>query len=296
MADFHWDGLRLALAISRAGSLSRAGERLGLDQSTVGRRLTKLEADLGTVLFQRSRKGLVATEAGQSVVRRASEVERRLESLIESIDRTGRGLSGTVEIYGNAWMLERLAARCTWSLLTAHPNLNLFMNGIPVPDEQSTAPAIGLFLYAKPRPPRFELRLGGVPYRVYRSSRIADDANTWFAFQEPGLSRRAYLPALNRIRKPSEPIVFTASTSTILLNAAEAGIGKGLLPMCLASERPGLRQVGTEGLTMEATLHVHPDTVQLSRVQAVIRWIREAFRPVFLGETQVALQVKARQR
>lgn len=292
MAEFYWDDLRLALAISRAGSLSRAGERLGLDQSTVGRRLTKLEADLGTVLFQRSRKGLAPTEAGQTVIRRAGEVERRLESLVESLDQTGKGLSGAVEIYGNAWLLTRLTATAASTLTEAHPQLSLVMNATGVPDAENAAPAVGVFLAVKPRAPRFELRLGTVPYRIYRSASLAEDPGRWFAFQEPGVSRRNYMPVLNRLRAANEPIMFTASDSLTLLAAAEAGLGKGLLPQCLGDERPSLMRVGDGSLSMEATLHLHPDTVQLGRVQAVIRWIREAFKPVFLGETEVRLQAR----
>ena len=46
-----WDDLRIFLAVAREESLSRAGRRLGMDASTVGRRVARLETALGRVLF-----------------------------------------------------------------------------------------------------------------------------------------------------------------------------------------------------------------------------------------------------
>ena len=46
-----WDDLRVFLAVARAESLSAAGRRLGMDASTVGRRVARLETALGRVLF-----------------------------------------------------------------------------------------------------------------------------------------------------------------------------------------------------------------------------------------------------
>jgi len=57
----NWDDLKILLAVARAGSLSRAAVQLGLGQSTVSRRLSGLEATLGTKLFKRSKTGLVLT-------------------------------------------------------------------------------------------------------------------------------------------------------------------------------------------------------------------------------------------
>lgn len=286
MPDFDWDDLRVVLEVSRAGSLARGAERLGLDQSTVGRRLTKLEAELGATLFLRSRKGLVPTDAGQIAIRRAGDVERRIDVLAEGVAESGKGLTGDVEIYGNPWLLNRLTSAIVPRLLSEHDKITLRINGTGRPHLDSSGAAIGLFLEAKPQAPRFELRLGTVPYRVYRARALsAKKTMPWVAFHEVGVSRARYLPVLNRLRKPDEPIVFTASETGILVSAVVAGIGQGLLPECLAQGEKDLKQMSDAQLDMEATLHLHPDAVQLRRVQTVIRLIREAFRPVFHGES-----------
>src|SRR5690606_40414607 len=104
----NWDDLKVLLAISRVGSLTLAAEVLGIDQSTCGRRLTALEAALGAILFLRSKTGLTLTEAGETAVARAVEIEARMERLTESLtsDTDGpaawSGWSATRGLW-NAW-------------------------------------------------------------------------------------------------------------------------------------------------------------------------------------------------
>ena len=62
-----WDDVRIFLAIHRQGTLAAAAARLGLDTSTVSRRLAALEAALGARLFERTREGLSPARAAERV-------------------------------------------------------------------------------------------------------------------------------------------------------------------------------------------------------------------------------------
>ena len=66
-----WDKLKSFHAAAEAGSLTAAGERLGISQSAVSRQIAALEEQLGVSLFQRHARGLVLTDAGHN--RRALE-------------------------------------------------------------------------------------------------------------------------------------------------------------------------------------------------------------------------------
>ncbi|MBT9383001.1 LysR family transcriptional regulator [Pseudooceanicola sp. CBS1P-1] len=66
-----WNAVRLFLAVARAGSLTLAAGRTGLSQPTLGRRIDALEAQLGTTLFLRGRRGVVLTDAGADLLVRA---------------------------------------------------------------------------------------------------------------------------------------------------------------------------------------------------------------------------------
>ena len=76
---FDWDDLRIFLAAARAGSLAAAGERLGINTATVGRRVARLETALKSTLLVRSRSGLQLTAAGAQLLASGVEAETAME-------------------------------------------------------------------------------------------------------------------------------------------------------------------------------------------------------------------------
>src|SRR3569833_1400126 len=81
MHTMDWDDLRVFLAIYRAGSTSAAARALGVQHTTVGRRLTSLEDALGTSLFTRTPTGLVPTADAEALVRDAEAAERSMRAV-----------------------------------------------------------------------------------------------------------------------------------------------------------------------------------------------------------------------
>src|SRR5256885_16540199 len=70
-----WDGLRIFLALSRARTLAAAARKLGIDETTVARRLARLEKEMGAPLIERAPGGLALTAAGEAVRAAAEEME-----------------------------------------------------------------------------------------------------------------------------------------------------------------------------------------------------------------------------
>lgn len=73
-----WDDARIFLAFAREGSFSAAAKRLGVQHSTISRRIHTLEKELGTPLAKRSAKGYVLTEAGEELKKSALRIEQEL--------------------------------------------------------------------------------------------------------------------------------------------------------------------------------------------------------------------------
>ncbi|MEM9551081.1 MAG: LysR family transcriptional regulator [Pseudomonadota bacterium] len=96
--DPHWDDLRIFLAVARAESLSGAGRILKLDPATVGRRIARFEADLGTPLFVKSPQGYALSAAGDRLLGHGEQVEQVMRASVEALVGTGDRLSGQIRI------------------------------------------------------------------------------------------------------------------------------------------------------------------------------------------------------
>ncbi len=93
-----WDQIRVFLAVARAGQLSGAATRLGMDVSTVSRRLDRLETDLGAHLFDRTKEGTVPTAAAESMLPAAEEMESALARFATSADAIETVAEGVVRL------------------------------------------------------------------------------------------------------------------------------------------------------------------------------------------------------
>lgn len=279
-----WDNLKVALAVSRLGSLTQAAYMLGIDQSTAGRRLSALEADLGVILFVRSKTGFALTDAGQAAIREAIEVERRVDCLVDAVAKSEEGPVGIIRLLGNAWTLDRLTRQVMAPFLAEYPKLDLrIITHVPRSRVRGEA-SLSLWFEVEPRDGEFAIKLGEVPYALYCAKGKDPKDLGWVSFYDEDAQRPAITRTYRRLRRRHESLRLTATDAGIMLAAVREGVGKGLLPMCLAESDEQLVRIndGKPELMRGLHLHAHPDTVQTLRVQATIRWLRESFETVFL--------------
>ncbi|WP_187276322.1 LysR family transcriptional regulator [Parahaliea maris] len=96
--SFHWDDLHTTYHVAREGSLSRAGNVLGLNHSTVLRRVNRLESMLGIRLFIRHQRGYRLTDAGRLMLERMEPIVGDMHRLMSSLSTLDRSPSGTLKI------------------------------------------------------------------------------------------------------------------------------------------------------------------------------------------------------
>jgi DNA-binding transcriptional LysR family regulator len=120
-----WGDLRFVLALARAGSALRAAEHLGVNQTTVLRRLEALEASLGAPLFERRRSGHKLTPTGEVVVATAERIERDVHHLKSLLDAERRTLAGSVRLTTSESLAARLIAPCLRSFRQCHPEVTV---------------------------------------------------------------------------------------------------------------------------------------------------------------------------
>src|ERR1700709_284110 len=95
MGKLNWNDLRYFLEVARTQRASGAAKRLGVDYTTVARRVRALEDALGTLLFDKSRStGFTLTAEGQRLLAYVDAMESTVQSATEHIPTTGHPLSG----------------------------------------------------------------------------------------------------------------------------------------------------------------------------------------------------------
>jgi DNA-binding transcriptional LysR family regulator len=123
--DLRWDDMKLLLALWREGSLSGASVRLGIDTSTVGRRLDALEASMGLHLFDRTFTGVLPTEAAEALLPAAERMEHAAADVLRAVEGRETEPEGTVRITAPPGWASFFVAPALVRLAERHPKLRI---------------------------------------------------------------------------------------------------------------------------------------------------------------------------
>lgn len=276
--NFDWNDIPLLLKLADTGSMSQAGRLLGLDASTVSRRVSAAEKVLGVRLFIREPTGYQATDAGRVFLAHAEAVYDRVGTMLLDTREEAEGVSGNVnvtaiDILFSHWLVRHLPA-----LLAAHPALQVNLIG-DNRDLSFTRREVDLAIRLGRPSEDAALRMrkiGELGLAVYGAGPQADMPRelwaeaTWLAYPVE-LSQQPEMQWLARL-KPRRPLVRLSSVSMIL-RACEEGAGLAFLP-CIAADRAGLKRLVPEPIAhREMWLLSHRDAGQIARFRTVADWL-----------------------
>lgn len=283
-----WTDLRFFAAVSRAGSLAGAARALGVNHSTVFRRINSLESTLGLRLFERTRTGYVPTAEGEEAMATAIGVEDAITALDRRLSGKDYRLSGSV----------RVTAPDTVGAGFLEPHLRAFRQAYPG-IHLELAISNAFFSLSKreadvairpTRTPPEELvgrRLSDVAWAVYAGSRYLEEAPRPRRVADlrrhdviAGDDSLAHLDVAAWLREhvPEARIVYRSNSVAALCAAARAGIGVAVLPCFVADPFPGLVRVlgPVDGLGSELWLLTHGDLRHTARIRAFMDFIAES--------------------
>lgn len=120
-----WSDLRVFLAVAQTGSTLAAGRALGINQSTVSRRVTALEQAVGLTLFERRQSGYVLTPAGETLLGPAREVEAAAGTFVDVAAAQVREVSGTVRLTTQEIYAVTVLAPILRDLHDAYPGIHI---------------------------------------------------------------------------------------------------------------------------------------------------------------------------
>lgn len=279
--------LDLVLALSRTGTLASAGERLGVDASTVFRNLQRIERGLGQQIFERTRSGYRTGEIAAKLAEHAEQVESSLEAARSAVESSPAQASGRVRITSTDAVALAVLAPALRTLTEQHPLLAFDLH---TGNELAslTRRDADLAVRATKRPPQHLVgkRIGAIRVALYaaKSDPIESLADLrtrqpdWIAPDDalpehPSvLWRKRHFPkAQPRHRVDS----ILAVTQFVAL-----GFGVGVLPLFLAAGRSDLRALTgpLDDAQTDLWLLMHPEARHLRRVSIAFAHLAEQIR------------------
>ncbi|MCO5155507.1 MAG: LysR family transcriptional regulator [Aquamicrobium sp.] len=120
----HASVLRYIDQVARLGSIRRAASVLNVASSAVNRQILKLEAEIGTPLFERAGNGVRPTPAGDFVIRHARETLARWQTVTSEVTALSGDLHGEVRILAIPASIVQIIPRAVSILCKAHPNIS----------------------------------------------------------------------------------------------------------------------------------------------------------------------------
>ncbi len=278
-----WDDLRFLLAIGRASTLAGAARRLGVNQTTVARRLASAEKQLGSKLFTRVEGNLHPTPAGEAALQHARAVEEEIAALKADAGRTDDAPSGNVRISAVPLLVNHLLAPAAPDLLKTYPKLRLdFLADGRNADLRKGEADVALRL-GRPEKGGAHLmqRLGLVTYAAYGPAERSDDS-PWLVYDESlsHLPHAQWLAAAAEVANAQ----MAFNDGDAILQAIEAGAGRSLVPCFIGDRRPRLRRLpGPPGLARELWLLTHASLRHQQRIVILRDWIATLVRQKLNG-------------
>ncbi|PWR21759.1 LysR family transcriptional regulator [Zavarzinia compransoris] len=285
-----WDDLRYLLAVARAGRVSLAAKRLGVDHSTVIRRIGVLEEALGARLVDRGPTGYDLTDRGVTLVGAAEQMETAALGALDQISGVDTQISGAVRIgapdgFGTLFLAGRLGR-----LIGLHPGLELQLVAMPRVFSLSKREADLAISLSPPRSGRLvaskltDYRLGLYGSDAYLARRgtptqVEDlPYHSFIGYIDDLL----YTPELDYLAEihPGIRAGLRSAGLVAQLQAARSGFGLCVLPHFAAAAEPGLVPVlpGVVALVRTLYLLTHSDLKDLPRIRAVSRFVVEETR------------------
>ncbi|BEH15491.1 MULTISPECIES: LysR family transcriptional regulator [Marinobacter] len=280
-----WDYLRYIRALAIGGTLAKAGELLGVHQTTVLRRLDQMEESLGVQFFERNRDGLQLTPVGEMAFREAQRLATDVENLERKLVGDDAAPVGKVRVAAEDAMMNELLGPILAELVHAYPDIELeVLTDNDVANLSHREADLTLRPENKPQATLEGERIAAVDSAVYGAARYCrrhrnmDIENhpedcTWILPDESFshlATGRWYRKHLKNVSS-----VIRCNSLQSMATLARSGAGLAVLPCYLGEAAKELRRLSDplEGESVDLWLHVNQDTQQMARVRIVMEFL-----------------------
>ncbi|MEM9529428.1 MAG: LysR family transcriptional regulator [Pseudomonadota bacterium] len=287
----NWDDIRIFLAVCREGSVSQAGKALGVNHTTVARRIAAFEQRLGARLFDRTRDGYAMTQAAENMYDKAVEIESNALAIDRAIAGRDAELEGLLKLTVPYDFANRVIAPALPDFCRQYPLIELeLLTTTGLIDLAAREADIAVRMTAKPPEYLVGRKLMPLLHGIY-------GAPEYFAAppKQPAVilfrSERD-LPEWVQQHYPNANVVLRTDNLTTMRSAVASGLGLARMPCFEGDSEPAIRR---------ADLPLTPSTWGLwilshvdLRSTARVRVCREFLAEVVLGRSDLILGNRSR--
>ena len=286
----NWDDMRLFLAVARTGSISGAARQLGVQHSTVSRRMRSLEEKLGARLIERKKGGYELTLAGEKLRQSALRIEREMLGIDEALLGKDANLVGPLRVTAINNMASSVLMPMFARFSEQHPQveLHIIVSNMDASLAQREAD-VAIRLTNSPGETLIGNRLLTVASTIYGSREYLEKIRQTNA--EPrwiGVNCCVFHKTWTRQQCRHQSHHFYSDDTLLTLSAIKEGLGVSYLPCFLGDADPMLQRYCEPDSQHDLGLWLllHPDLKHTARVLAfrdyMIQTIRQQ-RDLFEG-------------
>jgi DNA-binding transcriptional LysR family regulator len=282
--SLEWSDLQFFVAVCERGSIGGAAQALGVNHSTVLRRIANLEATLDVRLFDRLPRGYALTAHGQELATGVAGVQDQVDAAQRRVTGADLALSGLIRLTAPDTLVQRLLLPLLGEFQRDHPQvqleivgnnqfLNLTQREADVAVRGSNSPPENL---VGRRVGRIQTAL--YSSREYLSSLGAEEGEAdwrWVGHDDS----LAHLLSAKWMHKHVAPerVGIRVTSLVAMAEAVAAGCGVGWLLCPLADAMPGLVQLREPPADLDTQIWVltHPDLKRVARIKALTDFLYE---------------------
>lgn len=291
-----WDDIRYFLAVARGGSVRAASERLGVNHSTVLRRIGQLEEKLGAQLFEKLPSGYRMTDAGAEVLDLAEQMEASSNQLASRVLGRDQSVRGPLRITLAPTLATHLLMPDFAEFARRHPEVEIEILSLDEPvnlTNREADIAIRVVYDRNNLPPNLHGQMGPKLFSgVYMSrdllaawQRGSRQRVRWIVKGNIGTSDWAQDGEI-----PASEVSFRTTTADAQIVAARQGVGMTTLPCFVGDSEASLVRVPGTRLHLHGTLWLltQGETRKTKRVRLFLEFLSRrlsGYAPLLEGHT-----------
>ena len=249
---YEWSDLRTFLAVAREGSTLAASRLLGMNQTTVSRRVEALEHALELALFTRTTRGFALTPQGQALLAKIEAVEVAALDVEVEATRLTRDLSGSIRVTAPEALMTHTISPIMLGYRTLHPEVrfeNLLAEHRVSLEKGEADIAFRAANGELGGDTLISVRLPNIMWGVYCSEdyvarngepKSMNDLKDHAIVAYSGLVATLHFSRAFMSFVPDTQVATTSNSTLNMAGAVRAGLGVGLLPLLVGNATPGL--------------------------------------------------------